>query len=281
MSNKRVDFGNLGGFPLTQDLLLYMQSSYRDAISGMAKVCGNNVIVSGMEDNGTSFSDGWIVLDGELLPFVGGPKQSTFIVVDDKNNEIFEDGVSRTVYFTRYARFGSGGRPITDLFRLSTIGALQSNLTELNNNLTTLNSNYALHAANKSNPHGVTKQQVGLGNLPNAVSDDPTLNDSNVLATTRATAKASKIVRTATVDITGSINSTGDDAITNINIAGGIVSGAYLVAGSLRSYSQDFNNDNDVIWMVRDLTPVNFKLLIRKMARNYVYLMFDYAIILY
>ncbi|MBV8255011.1 MAG: hypothetical protein JO154_20590 [Chitinophaga sp.] len=280
MSNKRVDFGNLGGFPLTQDLLSYMQSSYRDAISGMAKVCGNNVIISGMEDNGTSFSDGWIVLDGELLPFVGGPKQSTFIIVDENSNEAFADGISRTVYFTRYARFGSGGRPISDLFRLSTIGALQSNLTELNSNLTALNNNYGLHAANKNNPHGVTKQQVGLGNIPNAISDDPTLNDSNVLATTKATAKASKIVRMDSVDITGIVNQSTDKDIP-ITIPNGPVYGRYLVAGSLRSYSNNFDNDNDVFWMVRGLGPYNFVLCTRKMANNYVYLMFDYAIILF
>jgi hypothetical protein len=35
-------------------------------------------------------------------------------------------------------------------------------------------ANYNAHAANKSNPHGVTKGQVGLGNVPNVATNDQT-----------------------------------------------------------------------------------------------------------
>lgn len=38
-----------------------------------------------------------------------------------------------------------------------------------------------------NNPHNVTKAQVGLSNIPNAKSDDPTGDSSTVLATTKAT----------------------------------------------------------------------------------------------
>lgn len=44
----------------------------------------------------------------------------------------------------------------------------------------------ANHVANLNNPHGVTKAQVGLGNLPNAVSDATDQNQSDVLATSAA-----------------------------------------------------------------------------------------------
>ncbi|WP_223151659.1 hypothetical protein [Chitinophaga varians] len=44
----------------------------------------------------------------------------------------------------------------------------------------------ANHVANQNNPHGVTKAQVGLGNLPNAVSDATDQNKSDVLATSAA-----------------------------------------------------------------------------------------------
>ncbi len=43
------------------------------------------------------------------------------------------------------------------------------------------------HADDQTNSHVVTKAQVGLGNLPNAKSDDPNANDSDILATTKAT----------------------------------------------------------------------------------------------
>jgi len=42
------------------------------------------------------------------------------------------------------------------------------------------------HAENTSNPHSVTKAQVGLGNLPNAKSDSITLDSSDTLATSKA-----------------------------------------------------------------------------------------------
>lgn len=43
---------------------------------------------------------------------------------------------------------------------------------------------YGNHILNTNNPHKVTKSQVGLGNLPNAKTDDANVNDSNILATT-------------------------------------------------------------------------------------------------
>ncbi len=43
-----------------------------------------------------------------------------------------------------------------------------------------------IHAALTNNPHSVTKIQVGLGNIPNAKSDEITLNDSNILATSKS-----------------------------------------------------------------------------------------------
>ncbi len=43
-----------------------------------------------------------------------------------------------------------------------------------------------LHTALTNNPHGVTKTQIVLSNLPNAKTDAITLNDSNTLATSKA-----------------------------------------------------------------------------------------------
>ena len=43
---------------------------------------------------------------------------------------------------------------------------------------------FAAHAADKTNPHGVTKAQVGLGNVPNAATNDqtPTYTEADALA---------------------------------------------------------------------------------------------------
>ena len=42
------------------------------------------------------------------------------------------------------------------------------------------------HKNNTSNPHNVTKVQVGLSNIPNAKSDAVNLNSSETLATSKA-----------------------------------------------------------------------------------------------
>ncbi len=53
--------------------------------------------------------------------------------------------------------------------------------TQLKNNQNATDN----HTANKSNPHGVTKAQVGLSNVPNVATNDqtPTYSDTTTLAT--------------------------------------------------------------------------------------------------
>ncbi|WP_212006507.1 hypothetical protein [Chitinophaga sp. HK235] len=272
MSNKRVDFGNLGGFPLTQDVLAYMQSSYRDALTGLARVCGNKVIVSGMSENGTIVADGWILHDGELLPFVGGPKQNTYIIIDDNKPVTFEDGVSRTVLFNRYARFGSGGFPYSDLVRLDSMASLKDNIATLNNNLSTLNANFLAHRS-AVNPHGMTKADVGLGNIPNAISSDPASNNPAVLATTAALAAANRFLLSGTIDL--------PDIDRDLNIRvwfNRYIYDSYIVVGSLRSRGY-WNDDNDCHYTVKNLDYNGFDLLIRENSTDNQRISFDYLII--
>lgn len=55
--------------------------------------------------------------------------------------------------------------------------------TVLNNTVNQL----GIHEVNNENPHDVNKEQVGLGNIPNDISNDPTINSELHLATTVAT----------------------------------------------------------------------------------------------
>lgn len=272
MSNKRVDFGNLGGFPLTQDVLAYMQSSYRDALTGLARVCGNKVIVSGMQDNGLNVTDGWILHDGELLPFAGGPKQNTYIIIDDNKQVTFEDGVSRTALFNRYARFGSGGFPYSELVRLDSLTALKDSVTALNSNLSTLNATLLAHTG-AVNPHGLTKADIGLGNIPNAVSSDPTSNSTAILATTAAVAATNRFLFSASIDL--------PDIKDDLNMRvpfGRYITDPYFVVGSLRSRGR-WNDDNDCHYTVKNLGIDGFDLLIKENSEDYQQISFDYFII--
>lgn len=129
--NKIEQLTNLGGFPMTQYTLDFMQSSYREALAGLSKLVGNGVIVSGMEEVGNNVADGWISYNGELVPFMGGPKQTTWIVEELSESRLFADQVTRNVYFTRRARFGSGGNAYSSLQRIETLVSLRDTIANM------------------------------------------------------------------------------------------------------------------------------------------------------
>jgi hypothetical protein len=120
--NKRIDYSNLGGFPLTQDTLKFMQDSYRPALGVMALLAGNKTILSGVIVNGSNVSDGWISYNGELIPFIGGGIAAD-VVIDEVGTAVtFQDNNQRTVYFTKTARCGAPGTfPLSDLQQLPTL----------------------------------------------------------------------------------------------------------------------------------------------------------------
>lgn len=126
--NQRIDFTKLEGFPLTQDTLDFMQKSYRDSIAAVAGLMGNLVIVTGVADLGANWGDGWVVINGELLPFVGGVKAARVIVEEIFGTETFANASVQTVLYTRRARLASvGGDAFADFVRLDTIKNISLN----------------------------------------------------------------------------------------------------------------------------------------------------------
>lgn len=69
-------------------------------------------------------------------------------------------------------------------------------------------SDLSSHTGNKSNPHGVTKSQVGLGNVPNVATNDqtPTYNDATAFATLVSGEKLSVAFSKIKLAITNLIN---------------------------------------------------------------------------
>lgn len=117
--NKRIDLSILGGFPLEQDTLDFMQSSYRGAFGALATLCGNKVIVSGVVVAGGNVSDGWIVYNGELIPFVGGSVATYVVITETAVQATYEDTNLHDVYFTKSATCAaSGDFPFADLVPL-------------------------------------------------------------------------------------------------------------------------------------------------------------------
>ncbi len=122
--NKRADFSNLGGFPLEQDTLEFMQQSYRGAFGALAGLCGNKTILVGVELVAGNYSNGWISYNGELIPFVGAVAAPDVVIVETPATvqAVFEDGTPRDVYFTKLATCGSAGVfPMADLVPITSL----------------------------------------------------------------------------------------------------------------------------------------------------------------
>jgi hypothetical protein len=138
--HKRIDFNNLGGFPVVQETFNWMQDSYRTAIISIAKLFGDKFILFGCEIVGPNVTSGAVVINGELIPFVGGAYSvgDEVIVVETPEAPVtFQDNNTHQVYFTKVARIGSpGGFPFTDLKTIGTLKdffiAFQALLTAFN-----------------------------------------------------------------------------------------------------------------------------------------------------
>jgi len=169
--NKGFLFNEPDGFPLNQQRLEWMQEAYSAIFDGFAAMIGDNVIMSGCIVAGNTVSDGWVVLNGALYPFKGTSAgvQASILIRETKTPLTFKNGQQKEVQFYKYVEFGIGTGAIAwnSLTRLSSL----KNISE--------------HLKDKNDPHDVTKEQVGLGNIPNAKTDDPTVSDSDILATSK------------------------------------------------------------------------------------------------
>lgn len=104
----KVNFEQTGGFPLEINTLSFLQSAYGQ-LSGLAGLGGQSYILNGCTVAGGNVTNGTIVVDGEVLPFIGGPKLARVIIEETVEEKTFEDGVSKPVYYTRVAKMSASG----------------------------------------------------------------------------------------------------------------------------------------------------------------------------
>jgi microcystin-dependent protein len=93
-------------FPLSTEGLDFIQSQVMMA-AAFAKSAGGNYILSGCTVTGTTASAGIMVLNGEIITFVGGTIQTT-VRIKETATDITAGSVTYTgAYKTRVAEFGS------------------------------------------------------------------------------------------------------------------------------------------------------------------------------
>lgn len=103
------------GFPATNKTWRFMQEGLRDAIDGITSALGEKVILTGVVVDGSTVSNGFIILNGEIFKFIGGAL-STTVTIDQTieqvgyKTQIDEETLTNAdAYVTRTARCGTGG----------------------------------------------------------------------------------------------------------------------------------------------------------------------------
>lgn len=123
----RIDYNQTGGFPLSTQILDAGQTAYKD-FNELGKMAGENLaIISGCTAGaGGTITDGFVVINGELIAFKGTTVTEHVVIVENPDSRAFEDGNLKPVIYTRYATFGTAAvqypwanfrRPLT-LFQL-------------------------------------------------------------------------------------------------------------------------------------------------------------------
>lgn len=140
------------GFPGTNKTLRFLQDAYQQPLEAITRILGDKVILSGVVVNNDgvnppTVSDGYIAIDGMIIPFVAGDYASTVTVFETVENATYNTDINNDnaldnlpAYKTRAATCGTGGVDIydfSDFVRLDTI----KNLTPLKDIVTALQLN--------------------------------------------------------------------------------------------------------------------------------------------
>lgn len=105
---KTIDYSLPGGFPLDTDVLAVHQEQSNLAAKS-ALLGGFQYILEGCIKVGNNISNGTVVINGELLPFIGGAEQATVIISVTPETLTYEDGAKHPAILNRVAMFGNDG----------------------------------------------------------------------------------------------------------------------------------------------------------------------------
>lgn len=284
-----LKFDNPGVLHMYQSTLAKMQESYTQVLTALTQAFGNNLILSGCVRNGSTISDGVVIINSEVMNFTGGNVIDGFKIAVNTVVEKaqYNDGIQRDFYTKKTAGISMAeGEPFSNFVVLQKVSALQSSIAQLSSSFASLNNSIAQHLR-ASNPHNVTKSDVGLSYIPNALSDSYTENNTQKLAT--AAAVYSLANRAGTVLYTNSVylGDVGEIGIetganeSRFQIIHNIGHTNYIVVGNLTSSVSAANwmQQNDVMFVIGNKQNNSFEVWAREVAGVIQNLRFDYVLI--
>lgn len=245
----RTNFVQTGGVPIKAERLRELQEAY-SIFNNLGFIAGNFAILTGCEVVGTNVSDGVVVMNGEVLLFQGGTMADDVIIVETPISKEFKDGTFKSLHFIRYATFGTSETSVLwsafkRCFPTNLLTPLMEKLSEIEPKAeVNINSDYEQTDSTKKD---------FIRNKPTDV--------------VRFLRKGSFLIGNV---LTDDIRTVTFPSVFTSN---------YIVVGSLVSNSTDYNQDNDVMWMIRQKTPTSFKITFREIENATQNLTFDYILI--
>lgn len=256
---KLLDFNILTGWPASASTFKFMQEQLLQ-LQMLSLLGGTNYILSGCVNVGGTVGDGLVVINGEVLPFVGGAAQDNVIIVDMPTSRSFFSGALNPYYHDRVAQFGTSTDPSLQyawasfeknvptnglLTRMRIAEELLTGLrSDLNNQIAAFNAYEPAWADITDKPVGLITYtgSISLGDIGSGASR---LDNNNSLYT-------------ITIPNQGA--------------------SSYMVAGSIRGLSTSPIADGSIMWTCSSLSATEFKLLVSQIS-GVQNLQFDFAII--
>lgn len=103
----RYDFLQTGGFPFETDILDGMQKAY-EIFNALGALAGNFTIISGCIVTGSNVGNGFVHIDGEIYPFIGGPLQTSVVFQTVTQSVEFGDLSTKEIQTKKHVQFGTG-----------------------------------------------------------------------------------------------------------------------------------------------------------------------------
>jgi hypothetical protein len=266
-----IEFNQVGGFPLTTNVLNKLQTAFT-LFNALGNIVGNLTIISGCEVAGNNVANGAVFINGEVLEFRGGLAQSKVIIKEDTENLAFQNGNSYPVIKTRYVTFGTG------------VGAI--NWSDFKRGFQTKDLFDAF--AKKADGSIVTAIADAVALIITKLNTIETGAEKNVQANLNQTDNTKADFVKGKTSIGNPFLLKGVLTIGDVSGNGGSIHTAnfpsvgtsnYLVVGSLVSKGSNWDQDNDVMWIIREKTEVSFKVAVREVASVIQNLDFEYMLI--
>ena len=280
---KKIDQIAQGGYPLDDQSLNYIQTVVDNVLNASANILGSQIAINLVNDGVGNISAGHIVYNGEVLNFTAGALATKVAIIEERTNRIYLDGQSKASWLDRYAKFGNINTPnavaefnYADLKHIDSLEGLFDKLVLAtnaevadDNNDSKLFSIKTLLTRIASLTVRALVRAATTAEITSGTKDDVFISPKQ--------AKASGI----TPLLKGTVaigNVTASDQLITVSFAT-LGTANYIVLGSLVGVSTNYNDDNDVIWSIREKSATSFKLALREVSGNTQNLSFNYVLI--